>query len=65
MPVDAAREVRGFRERGEQRLSRTRSAGRPPLEEVKVAEQLQRLDGRGVEGQLEIDISNALADESR
>src|SRR5207245_7804497 len=63
--IDAAREVCGFRQGAEQGPSRVRSSGRPRFEEAQVAEQLQRLDGGWVEGELEVDIADAFPDEPR
>src|SRR5438309_11636526 len=63
--IDAAREVCGFRQGAEQGPSRVRSSGRSRFEEAQVAEQLQRLDGGWVEGELEVDIADAFPDEPR
>src|SRR3989475_5897651 len=63
--IDAAREVCGFRQGAEQGPSRVRSSWRPRFEEAQVAEQLQRLDGGWVEGELEVDIADAFPDEPR
>src|SRR5437899_10388738 len=63
--IDAAREVCGLRQGAEQGPSRVRSSGRSRFEEAQVAEPLQRLDGGWVEGELEVDIADALHDDPR
>src|SRR3989454_9206517 len=63
--IDAPREICGFRQGAEQGPSRVRSSGRSRFEEAQVAEQLQRLDGGWVEGELEVDIADAFPDEPR
>src|SRR5438445_10536690 len=63
--IDAAREVCGFRQGAEQGPSRVRSSGRPRFEEAQAAEQLQRLDGGRVEGELAVDTADACPDEPR
>src|SRR2546426_614945 len=63
--IDAPGEVCRFRQGAEQGSSRVRASGRPRFEEVQVAEQLQGLDGRRVEGELEVDIADAFPNEPR
>src|SRR3989442_10202855 len=65
MAIDGTGQVRGLRQGAEQRASRARASRRAWLEEAEVAEQLQRLDGRRVEGELEVHIAHAFPDEPR